>query len=109
MDILSWLMIELIEQHRPQVEALCRKHQVARLELFGSAARADFNPAASDLDFLVAFEPLGWRGSSSRYFGLLHGLEDLFGRRIDLVELTAVKNSYFIQVATKHRELLYAA
>jgi uncharacterized protein len=102
-------MIELIERYRPQVEALCRTYHVTRLELFGSATRADFNPAKSDLDFFVVFEPLGWKGSSNRYFGLLHGLEDLFGKKIDLVEPAAVRNPHFIEVANKHRELLYAA
>jgi hypothetical protein len=102
-------MIELIEQHRRQIESLCRKHNVKRLELFGSAARGDFDPTASDLDFLVAFQPLGWKGASDRYFGLLHALEDLFHRNVDLVEVSGIRNPRFIEVATRHCELLYAA
>jgi hypothetical protein len=34
---------------------LCAAHGVLRLELFGSAAREDFDPAGSDFDFLVEF------------------------------------------------------
>ena len=102
-------MLPLIEQHRTQIEALCRKHHVTRLELFGSAARGDFDPAHSDLDFFVEFEELGWRGSSDRYFGLLHGLEDLFHRKIDLVERKAVRSRLFLTVADEFRELIYAA
>jgi predicted nucleotidyltransferase len=102
-------MIDLIRQHHSEIELLCRKYRVTRLELFGSAARGDFDRTSSDLDFLVEFEALGWKGSSDRYFGLLHGLEDLFQKRVDLVELSAAKNPHFIEVASRHRELLYAA
>ena len=79
------------------------------LEMFGSAARGDFDPASSDLNFLVEFRDLGWKNCSDQYFGLLHGLEDLTGRRIDLVERGAVRNPLFLEVADQHRDLLYAA
>ena len=74
-----------------------------------TAARGDFHPDTSDLDFFVEFEDLGWKGSFKRYMGLKLGLEDLFGRPVDLVELHAVTNRHFIEVATQHRHLLYAA
>ena len=98
-----------VEQHRGEIEALCRSHGVRRLELFGSAARGDYDPARSDLDFLVEFEQGGWEGASDRYFGLLHGLEDLFGRRVDLVEREAVRNRYFLAVANADRQTVYGA
>ncbi len=102
-------MMKLIEQHLCEITDLCRRYRVQRLELFGSAARGDFRIESSDLDFFVEFEDIGWRGSSNRYFGLLFGLEDMFGRKIDLVELSAVNNPIFIEVASRHRSLLYDA
>jgi uncharacterized protein len=102
-------MLNILEQHRTQIAELCRRFGVARLEVFGSAARGDFKPASSDIDFLVEFQDLGWKDCSSQYFGLLHGLEDLTGRKIDLVEREAVRNPYFLEVANRHRDLLYAA
>jgi predicted nucleotidyltransferase len=102
-------MLPLIEQNRVAIDALCRQYRVRRLELFGSAARGDFDPATSDFDFLVEFEDLGWQGSSDRYFGLLHGLEDLLQRRIDLVEREAVENPIFLEVASRYLAPLYAA
>lgn len=102
-------MIELLHQHRQQIAALCLQFGVERLESFGSAARGEFDPASSDLDFLVQFKDLGWKDPSVQYFGLLHALEDLLGRRIDLVERAAVENRYFLEVAERHRDLLYAA
>jgi len=102
-------MLESIAKNRASIDSLCRQHRVVRLELFGSAARGDFDTATSDMDFFVDFEDLGWMGSSDRYFGLLHGLEDLLGRRIDLVERSAVTNSIFLNVADRHCDLIYAA
>jgi uncharacterized protein len=102
-------MIELIEKYRAEIGALCRKYRVVRLALFGSAARADFDPERSDLDFLVEFEELGWRGSADRYFGVLHGLEDLLGRKIDLVDRKAVTSRIFMESATGVSQTIYAA
>ena len=43
---------------REAITALCREYGVARLEVFGSAARgSDFDPARSDADFLVIVSP----------------------------------------------------
>jgi hypothetical protein len=102
-------MLALIDNHRPQIAALCRRHHVVRLDLFGSAARGNFDESHSDLDFFVEFEDLGWEGSSDRYFGLLHGLEDLLGRQVDLVDRTAVTNPHFRKVAEQHREAIFNA
>jgi predicted nucleotidyltransferase len=102
-------MLPIIEQHLTEVAALCREHRVARLELFGSAARGDFDPARSDLDFLVDFTDLGWKGSFKRFMGLKLDLERLFGCSVDLVEPKAIVNPYFAMVANRHRALIYAA
>ena len=45
-------MTILLEKHQPQIDVLCRKHGVKKLELFGSAARGDSGPD-SDYDLLV--------------------------------------------------------
>ncbi|HWB54977.1 MAG TPA: nucleotidyltransferase domain-containing protein [Tepidisphaeraceae bacterium] len=102
-------MIDLLESNRQKIESLCRRYEVERMEVFGSAARGDFDLRTSDVDFLITFKDLGWRGSFKRYIGLKLDLEELLGRPVDLVELQAATNPYFIETATKHRQLLYAA
>jgi predicted nucleotidyltransferase len=102
-------MLKLIEQHREQLAALCRRYGVRRLDLFGSATRDDFDLERSDLDFAVEFDDLAARGAADRYFGLLVDLQDLFGRRVDLVSVTGVRNPYFRQVLEETRVPLYAA
>jgi uncharacterized protein len=98
-----------ISQHRLEIESLCRDYGVTRLEVFGSAARGDFDPAGSDFDFFVEFADQGWKGSFKRYMGLKLALEDLLQRPVDLVEPAAATNPYFLEVANRYRELVYAA
>ena len=99
----------LIEGKREELNGLCGKFNVQRLELFGSAADGSFNPETSDLDFLVEFLPLQPGEHFDAYFGLLEALQELFQRRIDLVETTAMRNPYFIRRVNESRTSIYAA
>ena len=102
-------MILDIEQRRADLEVLCRRFGVRRLEVFGSAATGAFQDTASDLDFLVEFENPGGPGIADRFFGLQESLQALFGRPVDLVVEPAIKNPYFRESVDKTKALLYAA
>lgn len=102
-------MDRLITDHRTELEALCRRHRVRQLALFGSATTGKFDPAESDLDFLVEFLPLSPVEHADAYFGLLSALEDMFQRQIDLVEEGASQNPYFNQAVAQSKTPLYAA
>ena len=102
-------MNRLIEDNRRELERICRLRQVRRIELFGSATRPDFNPASSDLDFLVTFEELPVNSYADAYFGLLEDLQELFKRPVDLVVESAIQNPYFRQSVDSTRTLVYAA
>ena len=98
-----------IEQHRAELERLCRRFGVRRLELFGSAVTGRDLPSRSDLDFLVEFAPLPPGTYADTYFGLHEALEQLFGRPVDLVVASAIRNPYFRQSVEQSKVLLYAA
>ena len=102
-------MISEIEQHRREIDALCREYGVARLALFGSAATGGFRANSSDLDFLVEFRTPLAAGYADRYFGLLEGLQNLFRRPVDLVVESAIRNPYFREAVDRDKALLYAA
>jgi predicted nucleotidyltransferase len=57
------------------VAAICRRFHVRRLEVFGSAAAGEFDPARSDIDFLVEFEPKAPGSALGTYLGLKDALE----------------------------------
>ena len=102
-------MHPLIEERLPELEALCRRFHVARLELFGSATGEGFDPTRSDLDFLVEYLPGTEADPLEEFFGFKAALEKLFGRSVDLVEARAVRNPYFRAELDDTKVSLYAA
>ena len=90
-------MHPIVKDKLEALKALCLKHRVERLDVFGSAARDDFDPESSDLDFLVEFESMSPVDYADSFFGLLEDLERLFGRRIDLLESEPIENPYLRQ------------
>ena len=80
-----------ISEKRDQLIAACKRFDVARLEIFGSAARGnDFDPARSDADFLVTFRP---DAKTDFYLDLEDAFENILGRKIDLIDRRAVEDS----------------
>jgi predicted nucleotidyltransferase len=103
------LMIDEIARRSEELRALCRRFHVRRLDLFGSAARGDFDPERSDVDFLVEFDRAHPDALSlSTYFGLKEALEGLLGRPVDLVEPDAVRNPYLKASLESSREPIFA-
>jgi predicted nucleotidyltransferase len=101
-------MTSLIEQHRAEVAVLCRRAGARRLDVFGSAARDDFDPATSDIDFLVEFDELPPKAYADAYFALRESLENLFGRPIDLLTADSVENPFFRERIEAERKTVYA-
>ncbi len=99
-----------IADKREEVTELCRRYGVARLEVFGSAARGtDFDPQTSDADFLVEFRLDHGRAPLQQYFDFAEALRQTLGRSVDLVESGAVQNPYMRAAINKSRELVYAS
>jgi uncharacterized protein len=101
------IMDQMLADRLPEVVALCRRHRVARLDVFGSAARQAHG--AADLDFLVEFEDLPTDDYADAYFGLLEDLETLFDRPVDLIMTSAVKNPFVRETIERSRIPLHAA
>jgi len=102
-------MIGLIEERHAEIEEVCRRYGVAKLEVFGSAVDGRFEQDRSDFDFLVEFLPGQALGPwLSHYFELKRELESLLGRTVDLVMPRAMKNPYFIREANRTRRTIYA-
>jgi len=88
---------------------ICRNRGVEKLDVFGSALRADFSPESSDLDLVVEFAPVQPGSAMNQYFGLKSDLETMFGRAVDLVELPAVRSERLREIIQHTRRPLYAA
>jgi len=90
-----------------KIVEFCKRWQIKELAIFGSMLREDFRPD-SDVDVLVVFEdhtPWG-------LFDLMHAeeeLEQIFGRKVDLVEKKTIRNPFRRQHILKHHEVIYAS
>ncbi len=73
---------ELVQAKRGEILKIAARHGVRSIRLFGSVARGEAGPD-SDVDFLVEVGP-----NHSFFFpgGLVADLEDLLGRRVEVVE-----------------------
>lgn len=71
------------------LESYCRSNGIRRLDLFGSATRADFGPD-SDVDLLVEFKPEARVGFLALN-RMQRELSGLIGRRVDLVPRAGLK------------------
>lgn len=102
-------IIPLVASRKSQIIDLCRRHHVKRLDVFGSAVNGDFRPDESDIDFLVQFDDSPEAQRFENRFQLSEKLEALFGRSVDLVDDTAIKNPYLRKSVDETRESIYAA
>jgi predicted nucleotidyltransferase len=83
-------MISLLKDKSAELAELCRAHNVARLEVFGSAAGDSFDPRRSDIAFLGEFQrDIDLEPWLARYFDLRDDLSRLLGRPVDLVMISA--------------------
>ena len=83
-------MKNLIEKNIQKIAALCKKHKVSQLFVFGSILTGRFNDG-SDID-LIDFK---------------YSLEDLFGREVDLLEEQTIKNPYLKKNLDATKMLIY--
>ena len=99
-------MISLIEDNRDAIVALCERYGVQRLAIFGSAVKGTFNPAASDLDFVLEFTEYS-QGVARRFISFADSPEALLGRSVDLVFESKLKNPYFRKEVLATMEVIF--
>ena len=82
-------MLDEIRAKRDEIYAVARAHKAEKLWVFGSCARKEETPE-SDVDFLVKFgEGIGL----FELFDFEQELTDRVGRKVDLVNSTALERS----------------
>jgi uncharacterized protein len=85
---------DILKGKREEVLSIARKHGVSRVRVIGSVARNEATEE-SDVDLLVDVE-----GPTTPWFpgGLVADLEDLLGRRVDVVKPDALREDLRSQV-----------
>ena len=92
---------------RERLGAFCRKWRVKELSLFGSALREDFGPE-SDVDVLVELRP-GHGLTLYDWLEMIDELKSIFGRDVDLVAKSGLKNLLRRREILRTAEVVYAS
>lgn len=100
--------INFLLDKKDELVELCKKHQIEKLYVFGSATEDRFTDE-SDFDFLIRFKDIPFNQYTDHYFELHEDLEDLLGRKIDLLTEKSIRNRYFKEKVNVSKILLYAA
>jgi hypothetical protein len=87
-------MNQIITDSFDKITALCERHRVLSLYVFGSVLTPSFN-SDSDIDFLVHFNTDAIPDYVTNYFSFKHSLESELGRPVDLVEDKSIRNPIF--------------
>lgn len=80
---------------------------VDELYAFGSILTEKFN-AQSDIDFIVSIQSEDPIEYAENYFDLKFELENIFKRKIDLLEQKAIRNNTFENLVNQKKMLVYA-
>ena len=99
-------MNQIITNSFDRIAALCERHSVASLYVFGSVLTHSFN-SDSDIDFLVHFKTADILDYVTNYFSLKHSLESELGRPVDLVEDKSIRNPVFRHNVDRTKVPLY--
>jgi predicted nucleotidyltransferase len=98
--------MKLIDSNRDKLFELCEAHKVKELYVFGSILTDKFKDS-SDIDILIQFYQVDLMEYFDNYMDLKEELEQLFKRRVDLVENQAIRNPIFRRVVDREKQLIY--
>lgn len=97
-----------LSKYNEQIKRLCDLYSVKALFAFGSVITDRFKDD-SDIDLIVEINSNDPIIYSENYFSLKSSLEQLFKRKIDLLEEKAVKNPFLKQQIDKTKILVYGS
>ncbi|MBK6264583.1 nucleotidyltransferase family protein [Marivirga sp. S37H4] len=102
-------MVDLVQNKLHEIVDACKKHHVVAIALFGSAAKDAMNED-SDIDLLVDFsDNIDVLDYADNYFSLLHQLQEILDRKVDLVSTKSLKNPILKKEVYQSKVDLYAA
>ncbi len=96
----------IVDKNIDQVKEFCNKHMVSKLFVFGSILTDHFGKT-SDIDFLVDFEGVEIYDYADNYFDFKKSLENLFQRKVDLLENKAINNPFLRENIDSSKRLIY--
>ena len=105
-------MIESKRDYSQEVAGICKQNHVKYLGLHGSSlslSQEDIVSENPEINLLVEFLPLESKEHDACFTELEKELTDLFGRQINIVDLTDIKHPDLYRQLTKRKTDIYNA
>ncbi len=97
-----------LDRYKDDINKLCLENKVKTLYVFGSVLTNQFTKK-SDIDLVVDIDSNDPFDYADSYFNLKFALQDLFKRKVDLLENKAIKNQYIRENIEKSKMLIYGS
>jgi predicted nucleotidyltransferase len=98
--------MEIISEKREAIVVACKQHHVNELFAFGSVLTDSFRKE-SDVDMLVGFEDVDQYEYFDNYMDFKESLENIFKRKVDLVEIQSLKNPILKRSIDRNKLMIY--
>ncbi len=98
--------MKIIQKNTSSITELCVRYHVAELYVFGSVLTERFKKD-SDIDFLVRFSFTNQMEYFDNYMDFKEGLEKIFSRKVDLVEIQTLKNPILKRSINRDKVIIY--
>lgn len=100
-------LMSTIRQRPLEFLDLCKKYKVASMSAFGSSVTTRFNPSTSDVDLLVELSITDPIEYGEALLNLWDELERFFGRKVDLLTESSIRNPYLKKSINETKKLIY--
>ncbi len=100
------IMNRIISDNIEKIRLLCASRKVRSLSVFGSVCTERFSQT-SDIDLLIAFQPMEFGDYADNFFCLADEFEQLFHRKVDLVTENSLANPFFIEAVNRTKVKIY--
>ncbi|MFT3752163.1 MAG: nucleotidyltransferase domain-containing protein [Paludibacter sp.] len=97
-----------LDRYKNEIYKLCLQNKVKSLYVFGSVLTDQFTKK-SDIDLVVDIDSTDPFVYADSYFNLKFALQDLFKRKVDLLENKAIKNPYIRENIEQSKMLIYGS
>jgi predicted nucleotidyltransferase len=98
--------MNIVEKNINAISELCKKHKVRKLYAFGSVLTDRFTEE-SDVDMVVEFMRVPLKIYADNYYHLKYSLQDIFNRKVDLLESQTSTNPYLKRSIDGTKQLIY--
>ena len=98
--------MDYLSLYNSRIADLCRMYNVRQLYAFGSVLTDRFTEQ-SDVDLIVNFDKTAVKDHFLNYFDFKYSLEDVLGRKVDLLEDKPIKNSCLRKNIESSKTLIY--